>query len=136
MSEKRIAKLSNEQAWVLRAMAQEPDILCSLYPRGIAVPDALAGDWETAFVDAWSKDDYEHNDDIKAIDALLESISGQQNIEYWKTSALSQEPIWDELRSRSRHALTLRGMSLLAPDVTQSTYVVDGEVHEPPFDQS
>lgn len=104
--------LEQSQVWILRALAQAPDAQVELYPISIMVPDALASDWEDAFLrDAQAELDR----DIKEIDSVLEEHSGKENLSFWENEALFTSPKWAVIRVLAKTALMNRNLSLMAP---------------------
>ena len=117
--------LTEDQRWILRALAQSAEVQASLFPKGIMTPDALAGAFDGAFCDEEGNLLPGFDPAIEEIDRIMLAHSGPENLPHWQASALSDDPMWETIRTLARRALEAYGIRPFAPHGRLSDYAVE-----------
>lgn len=116
--------------WALQALAQPAGVQLGLFPNFVEVADELALEHEEAQAN-WRDEGGESGlssqqaEAIKAVDSLLEQMSGSDKAEIlWTVEALESRQEWREVRRRASEALAHMGWPNEAPPVDRGDVFV------------
>jgi len=112
--------------WAVQALVQPPEIQRALFPSWVVVADELALDfyhlWEAFedhFGDSLSR---EQREAIKALDDLLDEMSGPGKPELWTDEGCLNHPKWWEVRRLAADVLRVFGWPLEVPPIGRTIY--------------
>lgn len=118
--------MRNQLQRAVTALAQPAEVQLSLFPDFVCKADELALDFEdglyemvgheASFTDA-------QRAAIDALDHLLSSISGERHAALWTETALSDHPVWDQIRDAAKAAATTFGWDLQAMPASDAVYI-------------
>ena len=114
--------------WAVQALAQPAPTQLSLFPDFAEVADELALEYEEsqlAFLasPASALLTRQQRQDLRAIDSILEAMSGPENIELWSIQALHECDVWNDVRELAQTALLAMGWSSVSPPAERAIYL-------------
>ena len=111
------------------ALAQPAEIQLSLFPDFVCKPDELALDFEDGLYELVGHEEEiteEQRSAIDALDALITSMSGKHNSEFWTDDAVRSNPGWESIRGLAKVVVAAFGWELRPPPSTDAIYIPSG----------
>jgi hypothetical protein len=123
------AEMRNKLQRAIIALAQQAEVQLSLFPDFVCKADELALDFEDGLYEMVGHEaefTEQQKSAVTALDALITSMSGQANTDFWTDDALRTNPTWEQIRALARIAAATFGWDSSAIPQSDHVYVRGG----------